>query len=112
MTFPSLKRYKKPKNIQEYLDLKLKQSESIVTYKSKGNSDKEAQQILSAEFTKVNKLEDFAKNVSQKAFQGLVSNPNLKKELREDYLDFIMKNKPYRASRAKFTGWSVDALLE
>ncbi|MFS7906067.1 hypothetical protein Hanom_Chr01g00055001 [Helianthus anomalus] len=67
---------------------------------------------MSAKFTKVNRLEDFAKNVSQKASQGPISNPDLKKELREHYMEFIMKYKPYRASRAQFFVWITEALLE
>lgn len=98
--------------MKEYLDIHTKQAERIATERSNGKSDKEAQQNLSEEFTKVNRLEDFAKDVSQKASQGSVNNPKLRKALRGDYLDFIMKNKPYIATRAQSIGWTIEAILD
>ncbi|MFS7902822.1 hypothetical protein Hanom_Chr01g00015861 [Helianthus anomalus] len=34
------------------------------------------------------------------------------KELKVDYIDHIMKHKPYKATRTQFKNWSTNALLE
>ncbi|MFS7978621.1 hypothetical protein Hanom_Chr10g00917601 [Helianthus anomalus] len=36
----------------------------------------------------------------------------LQEELRVNYFDNIMKYKPYKANRAQFKDWSIDALKE
>ncbi|MFS7962229.1 hypothetical protein Hanom_Chr08g00724211 [Helianthus anomalus] len=39
-------------------------------------------------------------------------NAELDKELRQDYLDHILQQKPYKVNRAQFKDWSTDALKE
>ncbi|MFS7917282.1 hypothetical protein Hanom_Chr03g00187201 [Helianthus anomalus] len=112
LSFPSLHDLPKPSNVKEYLELKLKHAEMIASERSKEKEDKEGQQILSKEFTKVNRIEYYAKDVSKKASQGPVSDPNLKRALRENDIEYIMKNNPYKATRAQFSGWSTQGLLE
>ncbi|MFS7946290.1 hypothetical protein Hanom_Chr06g00534271 [Helianthus anomalus] len=36
----------------------------------------------------------------------------LDKELRDDYIEHIMKHKPYKATKAQFKDWLSDALRE
>ncbi|MFS7943382.1 hypothetical protein Hanom_Chr06g00499681 [Helianthus anomalus] len=65
MSFPSLFGYRKPKILDEYLKLKARQAEIIRREKCKGKGDRTAQGILSLELSKVSKIEDYAKDLSQ-----------------------------------------------
>ncbi|MFS7943987.1 hypothetical protein Hanom_Chr06g00506701 [Helianthus anomalus] len=42
----------------------------------------------------------------------LPPNNGLKEELRVDYLDLIMKTKPYKVNKSQFKDWPLDALKE
>ncbi|XP_022024602.1 pollen-specific leucine-rich repeat extensin-like protein 2 [Helianthus annuus] len=110
-TFPSLFGFRKPQNLDEYLKLKAKQAEVIVKEESKGLGDRGYQGLLQHGLSKVKKLEDFAKDLS-KSMSELPPNTGLQEELRVDYLDHIMKYKPYKVNRVQFRDWSVDALKE
>ncbi|MFS8024943.1 hypothetical protein Hanom_Chr16g01469211 [Helianthus anomalus] len=73
--------------------------------------DRIAQEILSLELSKVSKIEDYVKDLSKSMSENPI-NVELDKELKQDYLDHIMKLKPYKANGAQFKDWSIDALKE
>ncbi|MFS7937506.1 hypothetical protein Hanom_Chr05g00428351 [Helianthus anomalus] len=73
--------------------------------------DKTAQGILSAKLSKVRKIEDYAKDLI-KSMPEKPINAELDKDLKQDYLDHIMKHKPYKENRAQFKDWSTDSLKE
>ncbi|MFS7916442.1 hypothetical protein Hanom_Chr02g00177151 [Helianthus anomalus] len=111
LTFPSLQNFPKPINVKEYLELKSKQVEKITAQKSQGKDDKQAQLILVEEFQKVNTLEDYAKDVCNNLSHAPVNNQDLRRALKEDCFNHIMKKKPYKSSRAQFTGWQLNPYL-
>ncbi|MFS7955627.1 hypothetical protein Hanom_Chr07g00644841 [Helianthus anomalus] len=73
--------------------------------------DMKYQSFLSHELSKVRKLEDFAKDLSKSMSERPI-NPELEKEQREDYVEHIMRHTPYKATRAQFKDWLLDALKE
>ncbi|KAJ0898023.1 hypothetical protein HanRHA438_Chr08g0352131 [Helianthus annuus] len=110
-TFPSLYDFRKPQNLDEYLKMKVRQAEMIAREDSKGLGNREYQGQLSHELSKVRKLADFAKNLSKSMSERPIDT-ELEKELRVDYIDHVMKHKPYKATRSQFKDWSSDALME
>ncbi|MFS7994271.1 hypothetical protein Hanom_Chr12g01103891 [Helianthus anomalus] len=107
-TFPSLYGFRQPQNLDEYLKVKAKQTEVTAREESKGLGDRTYQGLLSHGLNKVRKLEDFAKDVS-KSMSEQPFDTELEEDLKVDYLDHIMKHKPYKATRAQFKEWSADA---
>ncbi|MFS7968820.1 hypothetical protein Hanom_Chr09g00802031 [Helianthus anomalus] len=83
----------------------------IAKEESKGLGDRKYQGQLSHELSKVRKLEDFAKDFSKSMSERPIDT-ELQKELRVDYIDHIMKHKPYKATRVQFKDSSSDALRE
>ncbi|MFS7906081.1 hypothetical protein Hanom_Chr01g00055151 [Helianthus anomalus] len=110
-TFPSLQGFNKPQNIDEYLKMKAKQAELISKAVCKGKSDIDYQGTYQRELSKVRKLEDFARDLS-KSMSELPPNVVLQKELRIDYLDIIMRDKPYKAYRSHLKDLSPEDLKE
>ncbi|KAJ0490123.1 hypothetical protein HanHA300_Chr12g0451861 [Helianthus annuus] len=72
--------------------------------------ERKYQGILSHELSKVRKLE-FAKDLSKSMSEKPITN-ELDKELRDDYIEYIIAHKPYKATRAQFKDWSSDAPRE
>ncbi|XP_022032263.1 leucine-rich repeat extensin-like protein 5 [Helianthus annuus] len=109
--FPSLYGFRIPQNFNEYLKLKARQAELIAKEESKGLGDRRYQGLMQHGLSKVRKLEDFARDLS-KSMPELPPNADLQEELRVDYLDLIMKTKPYKANKSQFKDWPLDALKE
>ncbi|MFS8035170.1 hypothetical protein Hanom_Chr17g01589921 [Helianthus anomalus] len=82
-TFPSLYVFRTPKNLDEYLKLKAKQAELIAKEESRGLWDKRYQGLLQHGLSKVRKLKDFAKGLSQ-SMSELPPNVGLQEDLRVD----------------------------
>ncbi|XP_022024668.1 104 kDa microneme/rhoptry antigen-like [Helianthus annuus] len=110
-SFPSLYGFRQPQNLDEYLKMKARQTEVIAREDSKGLGDRKYKGLLSHELDKVRKLDDFSKDLSKSMYEQPLDT-ELEKELRVDYIDQIMKHKPYKATRSQFKDWSSDALLE
>ncbi|MFS7917205.1 hypothetical protein Hanom_Chr03g00186331 [Helianthus anomalus] len=81
--------------------MKVRQAELIAKKESKGLGDRKYQGQLSHELRKVRKLEDFAKDLS-KSMSKRPIDTELEKEPRVDYIDHIMKHKPYKATTSQF----------
>ncbi|MFS7995171.1 hypothetical protein Hanom_Chr12g01114861 [Helianthus anomalus] len=110
-SFPSLYGFRTPQNIDEYLKLKAKQAELIAKEESEGLGDRRYQGLMQHGLSKVRKLEDFARDLC-KSMLEMPPNVSFQKELRVDYLDLIMKIKPYKANKSQFKDWYLDALKE
>ncbi|MFS7911462.1 hypothetical protein Hanom_Chr02g00118361 [Helianthus anomalus] len=110
-TFPYLYGFRTSQNMDEYLKLKANQAQSIAKEESKGLGDMRYQSLYQHGLSKVRKLEDFARDLS-KPMPELSPTADLQKELKVDYLDLIMKDKPYKANRSQFKDWSLKALKE
>ncbi|MFS7935751.1 hypothetical protein Hanom_Chr05g00407221 [Helianthus anomalus] len=98
-TFSSLFSYRKTRNLDEYLKLKARQAEYIGKEKIKGMDDRTAQGILALELSKLSKIEDNAKDLSKSLSEKPI-NAEHDKEVKQHYLDHIMKHKPYKANKA------------
>ncbi|MFS7998240.1 hypothetical protein Hanom_Chr12g01151381 [Helianthus anomalus] len=91
--------------------MKARQADLIAKEKSKGLGDRKYQGQLSHELRKVRKLEDFAKDLRKSMSERPII-VELDKELRDEYIEHIMKHKPYKATRAQCKDHSSDALRE
>ncbi|MFS7994688.1 hypothetical protein Hanom_Chr12g01109001 [Helianthus anomalus] len=91
--------------------MKAKQADLIAKHVSKGKDDRNYQRTYQHELSKVRKLEDFARDLS-KSMSELPPNASLQKGLRIDYLDIIMRDKPYKAYKYQFKDWSLEDLKE
>ncbi|MFS7936262.1 hypothetical protein Hanom_Chr05g00413511 [Helianthus anomalus] len=91
--------------------MKAKQAELITKYVCKGKDDRSYHGTYQHELSKVRKLEYFARDLS-KSMCELPSNNRLEMELRIDYLDITMKDKPYKAYKSQFKNWSLEDLKE
>jgi len=111
LTFPSLHKYPKPKNLDEYLKLKAQQAEDIARERSSGKPDSMVQMALSAELNKVRFIEDVAQCLS-KSYSEAPMDESTQQDVREACLDHIMTHKPYKATKEQFRGWTVGALKE
>ncbi|MFS8018534.1 hypothetical protein Hanom_Chr15g01393181 [Helianthus anomalus] len=100
-----------PNNLDDYLKMKARQAELIAKEESKGMDDRKYQSQLSHELRKVKTLEDFSKDLSKSMSERPIY-VELDKELRDDYIEHIMKHKPYKATRTQFKDWSSDTLRE
>ncbi|MFS8023495.1 hypothetical protein Hanom_Chr16g01452111 [Helianthus anomalus] len=79
--------------------MKAKQVEYIAKENIEGMDDRKFQGLLSHELSKVSKLEDYAKDLSKSMSEKAIS-AELDKELRGDYIEHILRYKPYKATRA------------
>ncbi|MFS7890131.1 hypothetical protein Hanom_Chr00s000007g01615181 [Helianthus anomalus] len=107
--FPSLCGFRPPKNLDEYLKLKAKQAELQAKCEGLGESDNIISSRMQLLLSKVKKLEDYARDLS-KEMSNLPLYPNLQKEIRQDLLELIMRDKFYRAKVEQFKYWPHIAL--
>jgi hypothetical protein len=110
-SFPSLPNFPVPLNIDTYLKYKGEQVDAIIREKCKGKDDRTAQGIHSAELSKLRRIEDFAKTLSN-SMSSMPLSVDLEKEIRESLLEQIMATKPYKANKKQFNGWTTHALRE
>ncbi|KAJ0587462.1 hypothetical protein HanIR_Chr04g0163481 [Helianthus annuus] len=78
---------------------------------SKGLGDSNLQGRMQHGLSKVRKLEDFARDLSE-SMSDLPPNTELQKTLRDDFLNIIMDTKPYKAYRSDFRDWPLETLKE
>ncbi|MFS7969784.1 hypothetical protein Hanom_Chr09g00813261 [Helianthus anomalus] len=81
--FPSLCGFRPPKNLDEYLKLKVKQDELQAKYEGQGENDNSISSRMQLLLSKVKKLEDYARDLS-KEMSDLPPNTDLQKEMRKD----------------------------
>ncbi|MFS7907481.1 hypothetical protein Hanom_Chr01g00071861 [Helianthus anomalus] len=110
-TFTSLHGFITPRNIDEYLKLKAKQVEYISKEESKGPGDSNLQGRMQHRLSKVRNLEDFARDLSKK-MSNLPPNDDLQKELRKDFIELIMRDKPYQAYGHQFKDLPLTVLKD
>ncbi|MFS8018817.1 hypothetical protein Hanom_Chr15g01396521 [Helianthus anomalus] len=107
--FPSFVGFRPPNNMEEYLKLKAKQAELHAKYEGQGESDGRISSRMQIALSKVKKLEDYARDLS-KEMSNLPPNADLQKEMREDLLELIMRDKFYPTKAEQFKVWPLIAL--
>ncbi|XP_035840309.1 uncharacterized protein PB18E9.04c-like [Helianthus annuus] len=107
--FPSLIGFRDPANMDEYLKLKARQADMRARFECKDQGDKAISERMQFLLTKVRQMEDYARDLS-KEMSNLPPEADLQKEMRKDYLAFIMKEKFYPAKEEQFSEWPLIAL--
>ncbi|MFS7960336.1 hypothetical protein Hanom_Chr08g00702031 [Helianthus anomalus] len=107
--FPSLHGFRPPKNMDEYLKLKARQTELQAKYEGLGQGDSNISSQMQHGLSKVNNLEDYARDLS-KEMSNLPLNDDLQKKLRKDLLEIIMRDKFYPAKVDQLKDWPLITL--
>ncbi|MFS7936026.1 hypothetical protein Hanom_Chr05g00410541 [Helianthus anomalus] len=89
----------RPDSIKEYLELKRRQAKRMVLESYQGKDDKQLQQNLLEEYRKVDALQGYATIIYRNLSHNPITNADLKKLLRKDYINHIMEKEPYNAER-------------
>src|ERR1044071_189040 len=110
-SFPSLPNFSVPLNIDQYLKFKAEQADAIIKEKCKGKDDRSVQGIHSAELSKLRRIEDFAKTLSN-SMSTMPLSSDMEREVRESLLEQILATMPYKANKKQFAGWTTHALRE
>src|ERR1044071_6556517 len=100
-----------PRDIDEYLKFKAEQTYLIIKERCKGKDDITIQGIHSAELSKLRRIEDFVKTLSNSMSKMALSS-DLERVVRESILDQILATMPYKANKKQFAGWITHALEE
>src|ERR1044071_2689975 len=97
-SFPSLPHFPVPLNIDQYVKFKAEQADAIIKEKCKGKDDKSAQGIHSTELSKLRRIEDFAKTLSN-SMSTMPFSSDMEKKVRESLLEQILATMPYKANK-------------
>ncbi|MFS8010261.1 hypothetical protein Hanom_Chr14g01294951 [Helianthus anomalus] len=118
ITTPSIPSSSPPTNlaslasVEEYLELKKRRARRIVLESDQGKDDMQILQIPSEEYKKVKALRGYANMIFMNLSHDPISDADLKKLLKEYYLNYIMVTKPYEVEKDQFNGWPTKSLLD